>query len=222
MYNYHTFSSPAELVDFLNGTIVGIPLPALVYGLHGKTIVVSDGASDYTITLADPTSAGLSPSAILDQIQAETVTLNAAPATDWAFGDVITGQTSKATARVVSKVSSTSYKVVQHHGTFALGEIVGVTGTPAKLVQQGASNPAFATDASLANVKLRSYAQAPQTWQVVLDKIGSSIKAGTANSILGWPPAATPVVVTEVVVTNIVNVVLSIASGQKYCVITHA
>jgi len=148
MYTYHTFSSPAELVDFLNGTIVGRPLPALVFGLHGLTLVVNDGSADHTVTFVDSTSAGLSPSAILTQIQA--------------------------------------------------------------------------AHANLANVKLRSYGLSPQNWQVVLDKIGYSVKAGTANSILGWPPAVTPVVVTEVTSTNIVHIVTSIASGQKYCVVVHS
>ena len=147
MYTYRTFSSSGELIDFLNGTIIGTPLPALVFGLHGLTLVVNDGSSDRVVTFSDPTSAGLSPSAILAQIQVVT---------------------------------------------------------------------------NLTNVKLRSYGLSPQSWQIVLDKIGYSVKAGTANSIIGWPPAATPVVVAEVTPTNIVHVVTSIASGQKYCVITHA
>ena len=222
MYNYHTFSSPAVLVDFLNGTNVGRPLPALVYGLHGLTLVVNDGSTDYTITLADPTSAGLSPSDILDQIRGETITLSAAPATAWVPGDTITGQSSNATAIVVSQTSSLVYKTRQHRGSFALGEIVGVTGTPAKLAQQGGSNPVLATEVNLANVKLRNYGLSPQGWQLAVDGIGYSVKAGTANSILGWPAASSPVVVTEVTSTNIVNIVISIASGQKYCVITHA
>ena len=70
MYTYHTFSSPAELVDFLNGTIIGRPLPALVFGLHGLTLVVNDSSADRTVTFSDPSSFGLSPSAILAQIQA--------------------------------------------------------------------------------------------------------------------------------------------------------
>ena len=37
MYTYHTFSSPAELIDFLNGTIVGRPLPALEHQEPGAS-----------------------------------------------------------------------------------------------------------------------------------------------------------------------------------------
>ena len=220
MYTYHTFSSSAELIDFLNGTIVGRPLPALVFGLHGLTLAINDGSTDYAIVFSDPSSFGLSPSAILDQIQSETITLSLAPASDWIAGDIITGQTSTATARVVAKVSTLVYKIKEYHGTFSLGEVVGVTGVTAKLAQQGAGNPTFATFANLANVKLRSYGQSPQNWQLVLDKIGYSVKAGTANATLGWP--ATTTVVAEVTPTNITHIVTSIASGQKYCVVVHA
>ena len=219
MYTYNTFSSAAELIDFLNGTVIGSPLPSVVRGLHGLTLKVNDGSTDYSIVFSDPLGFGLSPSAILDQIQCETITLSAAPATDWAAGDIITGQTSHATATVVSKVSTFIYKIKQYKGSFALGEIVGVTGVTAKLAQQGAGNPTFATFANLANVKLRSYGLSPQSWQLVLDKVGYAVKAGTANALLGWPATAT---IAEITQTNIVHVTTSIASGQKYCVITHS
>ena len=73
----------------------------------------------------------------------ETITLSTAPVTDWDPGDTITGQTSGATALVVSKVSTLVYKIKQHLGTFALGEIVGVTGVPLKLAAQDGSHPTF-------------------------------------------------------------------------------
>jgi len=69
MYTYHTFSSPAELIDFLNGAIVGLPLPSLVFGLHGLTLVVNDGLADRTVTFSDPSGFGLSPFVILTQVQ---------------------------------------------------------------------------------------------------------------------------------------------------------
>ena len=153
MYTYHTFSSPAELIDFLNGTIIGSPLPALVFGLHGLKIKINDGSSDFEVTFSDPGATGLSPAAILTQIQAPI-----APATSPAVWQLA--------------------------------------------------------------VKLRSYGLSPQSWQLVLDKIGCSVKTDTANAILGWP--ATTTAVAEVTVSNIVHIVTSIASGQKYCVVVHS
>ncbi len=75
----------------------------------------------------------------------ETLILNVAPATAWAVGDVITGQTSGATCTVVSKysVDNLTYTVKLRSATYTLGEIIGVTGTPAKLADQGAANPIF-------------------------------------------------------------------------------
>lgn len=74
----------------------------------------------------------------------ETITLDVAPVTDWVGGDTITGQSSGATATVVSKVSTYVYKIKQHFGTFSLDEIVGVTGNSNKLADQGATKPTFA------------------------------------------------------------------------------
>jgi hypothetical protein len=146
MYTYHTFSSPAELIDFLNGTIVGRPLPQLVFGLHGLTLVVNDGLADRTVTFSDPSGLGLSPFVILAQVQ------------------------------------------VVH--------------------------------ANLANVKLRSYCLSPQNWQLVLDAQGYTVKAGTANVILGWP--ATTKVVSQIARTDVIHVITSIASGPKYAVIINS
>jgi len=103
----------------------------------------------------------------------ETITLDVAPVTDWVANDLITGQSSGATAVVVSKVSALVYKIKKHYGTFALGEIVGVTGDPNKLADQGPTRPTFAgrptaTDcydgAGNSLVSLDNYAQIPATW----------------------------------------------------------
>jgi len=74
----------------------------------------------------------------------ETITLDVAPATDWAADDIITGQTSGKTCVVVAKVTALTYTVKDRSGTYTLGEIIGVTGTAAKLADQGAANPTFA------------------------------------------------------------------------------
>ena len=104
----------------------------------------------------------------------ETITLSLAPASDWVGGDTITGQTSGATAVVVAKVSALVYKIKQHFGTFSLGEIVGVTGTPTKLAQQGGANPTFAgtpvstscfAGAGNSIASLSNYASIPASWK---------------------------------------------------------
>lgn len=71
----------------------------------------------------------------------ELLTLDVAPATPWAVGDLITGQTSAKTARVVLKLTDLTYQIRERSGAFTLGEIIGVTGTPAKLADQGAAHP---------------------------------------------------------------------------------
>jgi hypothetical protein len=104
----------------------------------------------------------------------ETITLSLAPASDWVGGDTITGQTSGATAVVVAKVSALVYKIKQHFGTFSLGEIVGVTGTPTKLALQGGANPTFAgtpvstscfAGAGNSITSLSNYALIPASWK---------------------------------------------------------
>ena len=102
----------------------------------------------------------------------ETITLDVAPAVDWAGGDTITGQTSGATAVVVAKVSALVYKIKKHFGTFTLGEVVGVTGVADKLADQGEANPTFAgtpvstgcfSGHTIATVS--NYADIPASWK---------------------------------------------------------
>jgi len=79
----------------------------------------------------------------------ETLTLDVAPATDWAAGNVITGQTSGKTCICVEKLTALTYVVSARSGEFTLGEVIGVTGTPAKLADQGASYPTFTANSLL-------------------------------------------------------------------------
>ncbi|MFH1882933.1 MAG: hypothetical protein ABIL62_09515, partial [Planctomycetota bacterium] len=74
----------------------------------------------------------------------ETITLDIAPASDWEADDIITGQTSGKTCVVVAKLTALTYTVKDRSGTYTLGEIIGVTGTGAKLADQGAAHPTFA------------------------------------------------------------------------------
>uniref|UniRef100_A0A6H1ZD19 Putative head-tail connector n=1 Tax=viral metagenome TaxID=1070528 RepID=A0A6H1ZD19_9ZZZZ len=74
----------------------------------------------------------------------ETITLNVAPASDWEADDIITGQTSKTTCVCVAKLTALTYTVKDRSGTYTLDETIGVTGTAAKLADQGAAHPTFA------------------------------------------------------------------------------
>ena len=76
----------------------------------------------------------------------ETLTTDVDPATNWAAGDIITGQTSTATCICVAKLGVKSWKVKSRVGTYTLGEIIGVTGVAAKLADQGATTPTLAYD----------------------------------------------------------------------------
>lgn len=78
------------------------------------------------------------------------ITLSTAPVVEWASGDKITGQTSKATASVASKVSNLVYQIDPISGTFALGEVIGVTGAPFKLAAQDNIHPTF-SDVTIKN-----------------------------------------------------------------------
>ena len=107
----------------------------------------------------------------------ESIVLDVAPSVDWAPGDVITGQSSGATSEVVYKVSSLEYRIYKHLGNYSLGEIVGVTGVPDKLADQGAANPTFVNkpiatagsvgcfhNHSIASVS--NYADIPDDWRL--------------------------------------------------------
>jgi len=101
----------------------------------------------------------------------ETMTLDVSPATDWAAGDIITGQASNKTCICAVKLSATTYSVYGRTGAFTLGEIVGVTGTAAKLADQGAANPTFAGGEFGTEVFSGSSSSLPATWSVLNDKL---------------------------------------------------
>lgn len=110
------------------------------------TRFATSGQINFTNALQRGTFSGSqgTASALWECDYGESMTLDVAPATDWAQGDLITGQTSGAVTEVVSKTSTFVYRVKKHYGTFALGETVGVTGNSSKLAAQGAALPTFA------------------------------------------------------------------------------
>ena len=72
----------------------------------------------------------------------ELLTLDVAPATPWAVGDVITGQSGGKTSTVLYKLTDLTY-VVSKVATdaYTLDEVIGVTGVANKLADQGAAFP---------------------------------------------------------------------------------
>ena len=76
-------------------------------------------------------------------IDYELLTLDVAPATAWAVGDIITGQTSAKTCIIVTVLTTKTFIIKSRSGAYTLGEVVGVTGTAGKLADQGAANPTF-------------------------------------------------------------------------------
>jgi len=103
----------------------------------------------------------------------EVITLDVSPGTDWDPADIITGQASGATSEVVSKTDATHYKIKKLEGTYDLNEIIGVTGTPAKLADQGADFPTIAGSPTRTNCwdgagndgdSLDNYGDIPADW----------------------------------------------------------
>lgn len=66
-YKAKEFGHYLELVDYMNGAVLGKKLDSKVFGLHNLTFIVNDGA-DKTVTFQDPTFVGLSPKQIYNQI----------------------------------------------------------------------------------------------------------------------------------------------------------
>lgn len=85
---------------------------------------------------------------VMDTTGVEILTLDVAPATDWAVGDLLTGQSSGKTCRAVAKLTALTYQIRERTGVFTLGEVIGVTGTGAKLADQGAAHPTITATAN--------------------------------------------------------------------------
>ncbi len=107
----------------------------------------------------------------------ELMTCDVAPATAWAVGDLITGQTSTQTCTIVTIITTKTFIVKSRSGAFTLGEIIGVTGTPAKLADQGAANPTFATGYTI----LGTYADVLGYSAVVILDSGTNADTGTCE-----------------------------------------
>jgi hypothetical protein len=177
LFKYNSLSNGSNFTGAFQDN-VKLKLDSQMFYLSGEqtTRFVGAGAQDFGSAFSRSSFSGVQGTApdLWNCDYGETITLSLAPAADWAPGDTITGQTSAATAVVVSKVSGLVYKIKQHFGTFALAEIVGVTGTPTKLALQGGANPTFVgTPGSAACfggagnslTSLTNYASIPASWR---------------------------------------------------------
>jgi hypothetical protein len=64
------FDTPKEAVDYLNDVVQGKPLGVKVAGLHNKTLILTPVGTVRTVTFADASGEGLSPTEIVAQIEA--------------------------------------------------------------------------------------------------------------------------------------------------------
>jgi hypothetical protein len=107
-------------------------------------------------TVADQYEYSLSSSIIYVRdakiVTEEVMIIDAPPATAWDADDLITGATSAKSCTIVEKITDYKYIVNKRTGTFTSGEIIGVTGTAAKLADQGTGYPTF-SDHSVANLQ---------------------------------------------------------------------
>lgn len=104
----------------------------------------------------------------------EYINVDVSPAVDWAADDIITGQTSGATAVVVAKIDALRYYIKEHDGVFDLDEIIGVTGNVDKLADQGATRPTFTRETVVTDcfggagndaTSISNYADIPAYWR---------------------------------------------------------
>jgi len=73
-YNAKIFGHFQEMVDYMNGVVVGKKLIKKVYGLNGLTLIINNGV-DRTVVFADATGGGLSAKDIYTQIYAVATNL---------------------------------------------------------------------------------------------------------------------------------------------------
>ena len=74
-YILKQFDTAQEMMDYMNGVVQGKTIGARVYGLDGLTLIVTPGGDARTITFEDTDGAGLTPTEIIAQIEAENADL---------------------------------------------------------------------------------------------------------------------------------------------------
>lgn len=103
----------------------------------------------------------------------DVIELSTLPATIWVAGDIITGQTSGVTSTVIARYGTWKFMVKNLSGTYTSDEVIGVTGTPAKLANQSAGYP-IKTDGEITTdcfngagnslTSISNYASIPAPW----------------------------------------------------------
>lgn len=87
------------------------------------------------------------------------LTIDVPPADDWEAGDIIEGQVSGATCKIVSKTSDTVYKVVDVVGTYNDAEEIGVR-SAIKITNQGVGFPITTLILTISNPPVVDWAPA--------------------------------------------------------------
>lgn len=105
----------------------------------GQPVYVAGYEKNVVATITSDTAATV---ATAWTVTMELMTLDVAPATTWAAGDTITGQTSNKTCIITQKITDLTYEVRSRNGAFELGEVLS-NGT--FTADQGASYPVFAS-----------------------------------------------------------------------------
>ena len=177
LFRYNTLVSTTGFFDTFHGCVKLSISPDIWYQPGEQATRFLNLACDFREAFIRSTFTGVQGTApdLWNCDYGEYITLDVSPTVDWAPGDTITGQSSGATAVVVAKLSGdVTYHIYKHFGTFTLGEVVGVTGVPNKLADQGAANPIFAgtpvsvgcfggAGNSLASIS--NYADIPASWK---------------------------------------------------------
>jgi hypothetical protein len=152
----------------------------------------------------------------------ELMTLDVAPATAWAVGDLITGQTSTKTCVVVTVLTTKTFYVKDRTGAFTLDEIVGVTGVGGKLADQGVAHPTFSvvgnyppTDVLLAVPKWMEIG-ATNRWKAFDGKIGSKTSKTTSISYHLHVPAMDSIALLGLVGTSVSVIVTDSGLVEVY------
>jgi hypothetical protein len=129
------FRSGEENTRFLNKTIViqsSFAIGGAFLGTQGVAPALwtcSMGTGGWSFASSVPFN-GHSTTSVSNYLDIPVyLNINVAPSSDWVAGDVITGQTSGATANALWKVSALKYSVNNRNGLYwTIGEIIGIVG----------------------------------------------------------------------------------------------
>ena len=132
--------------DGFEGTFkdcVKLQLRSDIFGPDLTTRFLYAGVSDFTEFINRSSFSGTQGTApaLWSAVFPELWEVNVRPSVAWVAGDIITGQTSGVTGTFCAWYGSWKILLKDVTGNYALDEIIGVTGVPTKLANQGAAYP---------------------------------------------------------------------------------